>query len=79
MATLSSILAWEISLSEESGGLQSQGSQKARHNLVNKQKNIHTYTEAIVRTGHGTTDWFKSRKGVQKGCIFSWCLFNLYA
>ena len=30
--------------------------------------------EAIVRTGHGTTDWFQIGKGVRQGC-----LFNLYA
>ena len=35
--------------------------------------------EAIVRTGHGTTDWFQIRKGVSQGCILSPCLFNLYA
>ena len=35
--------------------------------------------EAIVRTGHGTTDWFKIEKGVCQGCILSPCLFNLYA
>ena len=35
--------------------------------------------EATVRTGHGTTDWFKIRKGVHQGCILSPCLFNLYA
>ena len=35
--------------------------------------------EAIVRTGHGTTDWFQIRKGVHQGCILSPCLFNLYA
>ena len=34
--------------------------------------------EAIVRTGHGTTDWLQIGKGVQ-GCILSPCLFNLYA
>ena len=34
--------------------------------------------EAIVRTGHGTTDWFQIGKGVQQGCILSPCLFNLY-
>ena len=28
---------------------------------------------ATVRTGHGTTDWFKTGKGVQKGCILSPC------
>ena len=35
--------------------------------------------EAIVRTGHGTTDWFQMGKGVHQGCILSPCLFNLYA
>ena len=35
--------------------------------------------EATVRTGHGTTDWFQIGKGVCQGCIFSPCLFNLYA
>ena len=34
--------------------------------------------EAIVRTGHGKTDWFKIEKGVYQGCILSPCLFNLY-
>ena len=32
MATHSSILAWEIPRTEESGGLQSMGSQRAGHN-----------------------------------------------
>ena len=27
--------------------------------------------EAIVRTGHGTTDWFQIGKGVHLGCILS--------
>ena len=35
--------------------------------------------KAIVRTGHGPTDWFQTGKGVRQGCIFSPCLFNLYA
>ena len=35
--------------------------------------------EAIVRTGHGTTEWFQIGKGVRHGCILSPCLFNLYA
>ena len=34
--------------------------------------------EATVRSGHGTTDWFKIGKGVGQGCILSPCLFNLY-
>ena len=35
--------------------------------------------EATVRTGHGTTDWFKIGKGVCQGCILLPCLFNFYA
>ena len=35
--------------------------------------------EATVRTGHGTTDWFQTGKGVCQGCILSPCLFNFYA
>ena len=35
--------------------------------------------EAPVRTGHGTTDWFQTGKGVHQGCILLPCLFNLYA
>ena len=35
--------------------------------------------EATVRTGYGTTDWFKTGKGVRQGCILSPCSFNLYA
>ena len=46
--------------------------------LICLQKNLYTGQEAIVRTLHGTTDWFKIGKGVQQGCIFSHCLFNFY-
>ena len=41
-------------------------------------RNLYAGQEAIVRTGHGTTDWFQIRKGVCQGCILSPCLFNLY-
>ena len=34
---------------------------------------------ATVRTGHGTTDWFQTGKGVHQGCILSPCLFNFCA
>ena len=36
-------------------------------------------SRAIVRTGHGTTDWFQIGKGAHQGCILSPCLFNFYA
>ena len=36
-------------------------------------------SEATVRIGHGTTDWFQIGKGVRQGCILSTCLFNFYA
>ena len=42
-------------------------------------RNLYAGQEATVRTEHGTTDWFQIGKGVCQGCIFSPCLFNLYA
>ena len=42
-------------------------------------RNLYAGQEATVRTGHGTTDWFKIGKGVWQGCILSPCLFNFYA
>ena len=41
--------------------------------------NLYVGQETTVRTGNGTTDWFQIGKGVCQGCIFSPCLFNLYA
>ena len=32
-----------------------------------------------LTTRSGTTDWFQIGKGIHQGCIFSPCLFNLYA
>ena len=37
-------------------------------------RNLYAGQEGIVRTGHGTRDWFQ----IGKGCILSPCLFNLY-
>jgi len=42
-------------------------------------RNLYASQEAIVRTGHVTTDWCQIGKGVCQGCILSSCLFNLYA
>ena len=41
-------------------------------------RNLYAGQEAIVRTGHGTTDCFQTQKGVRQGCTLSPCLFNLY-
>ena len=41
-------------------------------------RNLYAGQDATVRTGHGTTDWFQTGKGVHQGCILSPCLFNLY-
>ena len=41
--------------------------------------NLYAGQEAMVRTGHGTTDWFQIGKGVHQGCILSPSLFKLYA
>ena len=42
-------------------------------------RDVYAGQEATVRTGHGTTDWFQTGKGVRQGCVLSPCLFNLYA
>ena len=42
-------------------------------------RNLYAGQEATARTGHGTTDWFQTGKGVYQGCILSHCLFNSYA
>ena len=47
--------------------------------LIYLLRNLYAGQEANVRTGHGTTDWFQTGKGVPQGCMLSPCLFNLYA
>ena len=47
--------------------------------LTRLLRNLCVGQEAIVRTTHGTTDWFQIGKEVCPGCILSPCLFNLYA
>ena len=48
-------------------------------NLTYLLRNLYAGQEATVRTGHETTDWFQTGKGVRQGYILSPCLFNLYA
>ena len=47
--------------------------------LICLPRNLYAVQETTVRTGHGTADWFQIGKGVCQGCIWSPCLFNLYA
>ena len=42
-------------------------------------RSLYACQEVTVRTGHGTTDWFKIGKGVHQGSILSPCLFNFYS
>ena len=42
-------------------------------------RNLYAGQEATIRTGHRKTDWFQIEKGVCQGCIWSPCLFDLYA
>ena len=41
-------------------------------------RNLYAGQEAIVRTRHGTTDWFQIGEGICQGYILSPGLFNLY-
>ena len=47
--------------------------------LICLLRNLFAGEESIVRTGHGTKDWFKIGKEVYQDYIWSPCLFNLYA
>ena len=42
-------------------------------------RNLYAGQEATVRSGHGTTDWFKIGKEVHQSYILSPCIFNLNA
>ena len=42
-------------------------------------RNLYAGQEAIVRTEHGTMDWFQIGKGGLQGCVLSPCLSHLYA
>ena len=42
-------------------------------------RNVYVGQEVTVKTGHVTTDWFRTGEGVHQDCILSPCLFNFYA
>ena len=46
--------------------------------LICLPRNLYAGQEATIKTGHGTTDWFQTGKGVHQSCILSFCLFHLY-
>ena len=55
MTTHCSILPWEIPWTEQSGWLQSMGSQRTGHDLVNKQQLKTKYEPAAQRSWGGAT------------------------
>ena len=62
MITYSSILAWRISQTEESGGLQSMGSQRVRHNwvtniLYTQDYNLERFSVSLWYSLYYTTDF----------------------
>ena len=42
-------------------------------------RHLYAGQEAMVRTRHGTIDWFQIGRAVCQGFILSLCLLNLYA
>ena len=42
-------------------------------------RNLDAGQEATVRAEHGIVGWLQIGKGVFQGCIWSACLYNLYA
>ena len=51
--------------------LKAQHSENEDHGILSHHfmGNLYAGQEATVRTGHGTTDWFQTGKGVHQGCI----------
>ena len=41
-------------------------------------RNLYAGQETAVRTGHGTTHWFKIGKGLYQGCILPSFLFDFF-
>ena len=48
-------------------------------NLTCLLRDLYAGQEAILRTGHGTMNWFQIGKEVHQGCVLLPCLFNLCA
>ena len=75
MATHSSILAWRIPCTEEPGGLQSMGSQRAGHDLVTKRKQQHHSIQYLFDmrvspgcAGAGRAHWHPGAPALRSSC-----------
>ena len=53
-----------------------ENSERGEYQTTWPAPNLYAGQEAIVTTGHGTTDWFQIGR---QSCILSSCLFNLHA
>ena len=42
-------------------------------------RNLYAHQEATVKNLYGTSDWFKTKKGIWQQYLLSPCLFNLFA
>ena len=65
MATHSSILAWKTPWTQESGGLQSMGSQRVRHNFVTKLPPLQC---RVIPTGTLEREIFKGTLSILSAC-----------
>ena len=75
MATLSSILAWEILWTKDSGGLQSIGFQRVGHDLVTKQRQQQQTSFYPTKGTLGLPNWLS---GKESTCQGRRCGFNLW-
>ena len=78
MATHSSILAWKILWTEETGGLQSMGSQRVGHNCVTEHAHTHTHTHLLLPVAVTlsddalNTEWIILTTGPWGNTVGSW-------
>ena len=75
MATHSSILAWEIPWTKDSGGLQSIGFQRVGHDLVTKQRQQQQTSFYPTKGTLGLPKWLS---GQESTCQCRRCGFNLW-
>ena len=70
MATHSSILAWRIPWTEEPGGLQSMGSQRAGHDWVSsKHTHTHTHTHTRILSLLSPSHWSRLSPSIGLGSL----------